>query len=162
APGADLSRGTIFHAGIETGISPDSINTVATDLDGHVIWYYDAVAGGFPGYAQNLEPGGTVMMLRGRAVGGAARFNTLRQGDLAGDVLRETNIKAVNARLAAIRRPRIVAFDHEAKLLPNGDTVVLASARKTVSYRGKPTEFTGDLVLVLDPDLQVSWVWNAF
>lgn len=162
AAGADPSQGTIFHAGIDTGISPNSVNTLATDLGGNVIWYYDPVASGFPGYAQNLEPGGTVMMLGGKAVGVSAGFNTLRQVDLAGDTLRETNIKAINAELAAIHRPRIIDFDHEAKLLPNGDTVVLASTQKTVAYQGKPTRFTGDMVLVLDPNLQVSWVWNAF
>ena len=152
----------IFHAGVQAGTSANTVNTVATDLNGNVIWYYDPVANGFPGYSQNLEPGGTVMMLGGKAVGVAAGFNTLRQVDLAGDTLRETNIRAVNAELTALRRPRIIDFDHEAKLLPNGDTVVLASTQKTVSYRGKPTRFTGDMVIVLDQNLQVAWVWNSF
>jgi hypothetical protein len=162
AAGTDLSQNTIFHAGIETGISPNSVNTLATDLDGNVLWYYDAVASGFPGYAQNLEPGGTVMMLGGQAVGAAAGFTTFRQVDLAGDTLRETNIRAVNAQLAAMGRPRIIDFDHEAKLLPNGNTVVLASTQRTVTYKGKPTRFVGDMVLVLDRDLRVAWVWNSF
>src|SRR5262249_24677015 len=137
AAGTDLSQSTIFHAGIDNGISPNSVNTLATDLDGNVIWYYDPVANGFPGYAQNLEPGGPVMMLGGSAVGVAAGFNTLRQVDLAGDTLRETNIRAVNAQLAAMGRRPILDFDHEAKLLPNGDTAVLASTQRTVSYQGK-------------------------
>jgi hypothetical protein len=120
------------------------------------------VANGFPGYAQNLEPGGTVMMLGGNAVGVAAGYTTLRQVDLAGNTLRETNIYAINAKLAAMRRPQILDFDHEAKLLPNGDTVVLASTPRTVNYKGNPTRFIGNLVIVLDQNFQPVWVWNSF
>ncbi len=158
AAGTDLGEGVLFHAG--TFIN--TVNTVATDLNGNVIWYYDSVANGFPSYSQNLEPGGTVMLLGGKATGVAAGYNTLRQVDLAGDTLRETNIQAVNAELAALHRPRIIDFDHEAKLLPNGDTVVIASTQKTVNYKGKATRFTGDMVLVLNQNFQVAWVWNSF
>ncbi len=86
----------------------------------------------------------------------------MRQVDLAGDTLRETNIYAVNAELAAMGQPQIIDFDHEAKLLPNGDTAVIASTQKIVNYKGKPTKFTGDMVLVLNQNFQVSWVWNSF
>ena len=86
----------------------------------------------------------------------------MRQVDLAGDTLRETNIHAVNAKLAAMHQPQIIDFDHEAKLLPNGDTVVLASTPKTVNYKGKPTRFIGDMVIVLDQNFQPVWVWNSF
>ena len=162
AAGTDLSQSMIFHAGLNTGTSDQAVNTLATDLNGNVIWYYDPAANSFPGYAQNLEPGGTVMMLGGNAVGVAAGYNTLRQVDLAGDTLRETNIHAVNAKLAAMRQPQILDFDHEAKLLPNGDTVVLASTPKIVNYKGKATKFIGDMVIVLDQNFQPVWVWNSF
>ncbi len=155
APGTDLSQDVIFHAGL-------FYYTVATDLNGNVLWYYDPVANNFPSYAQNLEPGGTVMLLGGNTTGVAGGEDTLRQVDLAGDTLRQTDIHAVNAQLAALHRPKILDFDHEAKLLPNGDTVVLGATRKVVNYKGKPTKFTGDMVIVLDPNFQVNWVWNAF
>ena len=138
AAGTDLSQGEIFHAGVNTGkASINTVNTLATDLNGNVIWYYDPVANSFPGYAQNLEPGGTVMMLGGKAVGVAAGYDTLRQVDLAGDTLRETNIHAVNAELAAMHQPQILDFDHEAKLLPNGDTVVLAQHAEDRRLQGE-------------------------
>jgi Arylsulfotransferase (ASST) len=160
--GTDLSQGVIFHAGVLSGISANTVTTLATDLNGNVIWYYDPVASGFAGYAQNIEPGGTVMMLGGKAIGVTAGYDTLRQVDLAGDTLRQTNIRAVNAELAALHRPKIIDFDHEAKLLPNGQTAVIASTQKVVNYKGKPTKFTGDMVLVLNQNFQVSWVWNGF
>jgi arylsulfate sulfotransferase len=159
AAGTDLSQSTIFHAGLPSG---KTVNTLATDLNGNVIWYYDLVANGFPSYAQNLEPGGTVMMLGGNAVGVAGGYNTLRQVDLAGDTLRETNVHAVNAKLAAMHQPQILDFDHEAKLLPNGDTVVLASTPKIVKYKGRSTKFIGNMVIVLDQNFQPVWVWNSF
>jgi arylsulfate sulfotransferase len=162
AAGTDLTQSTIFHAGVNKSTAITAVNTLATDLNGNVTWYYDPVANGFAGYAQNLEPDGTVMMLGGNAVGVAAGYNTLRQVDLAGDTLRETNINAVNAKLTAMHQPKILDFDHEAKLLPNGDTVVLASTPKTVSYKGKLTKFIGDMVIVLDQNLQPVWVWNSF
>jgi hypothetical protein len=159
AAGTDLSQGEIFHIGLPIG---SFVNTLATDLNGNVNWYYDSVANGFTNNATNLEPGGTVMMLGGTAVGGAGGYNTMRQVDLAGDTLRETNINAVNARLAAMHQPQIIEFDHEAKLLPNGDTVVLATTPKIANYKGKATKFVGNLVIVLDQNLQPVWVWNAF
>jgi arylsulfate sulfotransferase len=162
APGTDLGQGVIFHAGIRPGHSTNTVNTVATDLNGNIIWYYDPVANNFPGYAQNLEPGGTVMILGGKTIGNTSSYNTLRQVDLAGDTLRQTDIGAVNAELAARHQPPIIDFDHEAKLLPNGDTVVLGSTRKTVEYHGKPTTFVGDMIIVLDQNFQVAWTWDAF
>ena len=165
AAGTDLSEGVIFHAGVNKGKAQfNTANTVATDLNGNVIWYYDPVANNFRGYAQNIEPGGTVMMLGGAPdkAGVAAGYNTLRQVDLAGDTLRETNVPAVNAALAAMHQPQIVDFDHEAKLLPNGDTVVIGSTPKNVDFHGRSTKFIGDMVIVLDQNFQPVWVWNAF
>lgn len=162
ATGTDLNQGVIFHAGLRPGHSINAVNTVATDLDGNVIWYYDPVANNFPGYAQNIEPGGTVMMLGGTTVGNSASYDTIRQVDLAGDTLRQTDVRAVNAELAARHQPPIFDFDHEAKLLPNGETAVLAGTRKTVEYHGKPTTFVGDMVIVLDQNFQVAWTWDAF
>ncbi len=155
APGTDLSQGVIFHAGV--------VNyTMATDLNGNVIWYYDFQGNNFPSYAPNLEPGGTLMLLGGTASKVPGGYDTLRQVDLAGDTLRQTDVNAINAELAALHRPRILDLDHEAKLLPNGDTVVIATTPRTVLYHGRPTYFRGNMVLVLDQNFQVSWVWNAF
>jgi len=163
AVGTDLTQNIIFHAGINKGKAQlNTVNTVATDLNGSVVWYYDPVANGFRGYAQNLEPGGTVMMLGGTPTAVAGGYDRLRQVDLAGNTLRETNINAVNARLAAMHQPKILDFDHEAKLLPNGDTVVIGSTPKIVNYKGRATRFIGDEVIVLDQNLQPVWVWNAF
>ena len=86
----------------------------------------------------------------------------MREIDLAGDTLRETNVDALNAELAAMGQPSITNFNHEALPLPNGDIAVLAGTSRTIDVNGTPTNYNGDMVLVLDQDLQVTWVWNAF
>ena len=56
----------------------------------------------------------------------------------------------------------ITDFNHEAQRLPNGDTAVLATTQRTIDVNGTPTMYNGDMVLVLDQNFQVAWVWNAF
>jgi hypothetical protein len=158
-PRTDLTQGIVLHIG--TNPPPNTVDTLATDLAGHIVWYYDPVANAFPGYAPTLVPGGTLLMLGGKQdkIGGA---NTLREVDLAGDTLRETNINAVNAELAALGQYPITDFNHDAQRLPNGDTVTLATTGRTFNIKGKPVLYNGDMVLVLDQNFQVAWVWDPF
>src|SRR5262249_42833643 len=69
---------------------------------------------------------------------------------------------AVNAQLAARGQPSVIGFHHDAQRLPNGDTAVLAKVIQTVDVGGTPTDYVGDMVIVLDQDFQVQWTWNAF
>ncbi len=46
--------------------------------------------------------------------------------------------------------------------MPNGDTAILATTQKTVNYKGTPTMYTGDMVVVLNQNFQVAWAWNGF
>ena len=159
APGTDLTQGLVFHMGVN---APNgTVNTLATDLAGNVVWYYDPVANAYPSFATSVVPGGTVLLLGGSVtnLGGA---NDLREVDLAGDTLRETNIDAVNAELAAMGQPSITDFSHDAQRLPNGDTAVLAITQKFFDIKGKRTRYNGDMVLVLDQNFQVVWAWNPF
>ena len=149
----------VFHVGINPPTG--TVDTLATDLTGNIVWYYDPVANAFPSYAPSLVPGGTVLLLGGKqdGVGGAS---TLREIDLAGDTLRETNIDAVNAELAALGQHSITDFNHDAQRLPNGDTAVLATTPRTINVNGTPTQYNGDMVIVLDQNFQVAWVWDPF
>ncbi len=158
APGTDLTQNTVFHF----GVGPNgTVDTLATDLMGNVEWYYDPVANGFPSIGVSVVPGGTVLLLGG-VLFGAADANTLREIDMAGDTLRETNIDAVNAELAALGQHSIINFNHDAQRLPNGDTAVLAQSLRTINIKGKPVQYKGDMVLVLDQNFQVAWVWDPF
>src|SRR5579883_373176 len=117
--GSDSSSDLILHFGLGFGGPANMVETLATDQMGNIDWYYDPVANHFSGYATSLVPGGTVLMLGGTPIGDG--YDTLREVDLAGDTVRETNINAVNAELAAMGQASIFNFNHDAQRLPNGD-----------------------------------------
>jgi hypothetical protein len=94
-PASDTDQDMIFHQLIR-GNQP----LLATDLAGHVTWYYDLTGSGFTltKAGQSLVPGGTLLL------NGVDRYtpvptapDVLREIDLAGDPVRETNLAAVNA-----------------------------------------------------------------
>ncbi len=155
APGTDPTQDMILHMNLAD--TAGTINTLATDLDGDITWYYDSVANGPVGYATTLEPGGTVFLMGPQVVG-----TTLKEIDLAGDTLLETNSDALSAQLVALGQHPISDLDHDAQILPNGDIAVLAKTSRTIDVNGTPTNYNGDMVLVLDQDLRVTWVWDAF
>lgn len=158
-PRTDFSQDTVLHFG--TNAPPQTVDTVATDLSGHVEWYYDSVTNAFPSYGVSLVPGGTVLLM-GIPLNATGASSTLREVNLAGDTIHQTSIDAINAELAAMGQHSITAFSHDAQRLPNGDTAILATTPRTVNLNGKPTAYNGDMVIVLDPNFQVQWVWDPF
>jgi hypothetical protein len=154
-PGTDLSQNMVFHMATVGG--PGSVTVLATDLMGNVDWYYDPRAPGLPSaFATSLVPGGTVLMLNG------IYGNVLREVDLAGNTLRETNVNALNAQLAAMGLHSISNISHDAERLPDGTTAILAQTVRTVDIHGTPQQYQGDMVLVLDENFQITWAWDAF
>ena len=148
---------------MEPGLrATNTIDTVATDLNGNIDWFYNSIANNFKSTAVSLVPGGTVL-LEGLLPGQVTTNQTVvREIDLAGDTLRETNINAVNAELAALGDHPISDFNHDAQRLPNGDTAVISTTTRVINVNGKPTTYDGDDIIVLDKNFQVSWAWNAF
>src|SRR5262249_27403554 len=132
-----------------------------------VMWYYDTVQSGFlpnrPAQGASLVSGGSVLVMGAdsNALFPMAR-NILREIDLAGNSLRETNIDAVNAQLRAQGHGIIYSFTNDAQRLPNGQTAVIAFTERTVNISGTPTNYVGDMIVVLDDNFQVTWAWDAF
>jgi len=163
-PGASLDQDLLFQ---QFANPPANFpNPYATDLAGHVVWYYDLAGGGLKPTAAmggGLLPGGTVLLM---GVGPNAPFpnskDVLREIDLAGDTVRETNIAAVNAQLRAMGHDVIHSFSNEAKRLPNGQTAVIGWTERTVDIHGTPTNYVGTMVVVLDANFQVTWAWDGF
>jgi hypothetical protein len=162
-PGSDLTEGMIFH---QLPNSPSNVpNPLATDLQGRVVWYFDVSQSDLVHtYAgQSLAPGGTVLILGvDRYAPLPATMDDLREIDLAGNVVRETNIDAVNAELTTRGLHPVFSFTHDVERLPNGQTVVIGSTERTVDVNGTPTEYVGMTIIVLDKNFQVSWAWDAF
>ena len=162
-PGADLDQDMLFH---QFPNAPSNVpNPLATDLGGDVVWYFDVSKSGFSRtyVGQSLAPGGTVLVLGvDRYAPLPGTLDALREVDLAGDPVRETNIDAVNAQLAARGIPPVFTFSHDVQRLPNGQTAVIAPTERTIDVNGTPTEYVGMTIVVLDQNFQVSWVWDAF
>jgi hypothetical protein len=162
-PGTDLDQDMIFHQRIRA--TPNTPPLVATELSGRVTWYYDLTGSGFSliKAGQSLVPGGTLLL------NGVDQYtpvptapDVLREIDLAGNPVRETNLAALNAQLAALGYGAINAFNHDVQRLADGSTVALALTERTVDINGTPTNYVGEMVLVLDADFQVKWAWDAF
>ncbi len=161
--GSDAEQDMIFH---QFPNAPSNVpNPLATDVSGHVMWYYDVSQAGLTHtYAgQSLVPGGTVLLLGvDQYAPLPATLDVLREIDLAGNTVRETNTAAVNAQLTARGDHPIFSFTHDVERLPNGQTAVIGSTERTVNINGTPTEYVGMTIVVLDNNLQVSWAWDSF
>src|SRR5262249_24232204 len=162
-PGSDLNQDIVFHqrARFATSIP----NPLATDLQGRVVWYYDVTNSGltfnFP--IQSLVPGGTVLVTGAdRSVPVPSARNVLREIDLTGDPLRETSVAAINAQLTSMGHDIIYSFTNDVRRLPNGHTAVIGVTERTVNINGTPTDYVGMMIIVLDQNFQVAWVWDAF
>jgi hypothetical protein len=134
-------------------------DTVATDLYGNLLWYYP----GQISYLTRPEPGGRFFGVWD-AFGSDPSYSYLREFDLAGTTIRETNAARVSAQLQAAGMRSIGSFHHEVRALAGGKVLVLASAEQLMTdVQGPGTvDVLGDVILVLDEDLQLDWAWDSF
>jgi hypothetical protein len=141
-----------------------SSGPLATDLGGHLLWYYrfpaDAWSSGT--YLSRPVPGGTLTLIVGTAKDGSQIFQEI---DLAGNVVRQTGVWALNHQLVARGLTDSVSWiSHEGLRLPNQHTLTFGSVERLMTnVQGTGTvDILGDLILDLDPNLQVAWTWNTF
>jgi arylsulfate sulfotransferase len=126
----------------------------ATDLSGNVTWYH-------PGQAlmTRMETGGNYFLMD---------YFTLGEFDLAGHQILGTNLEIINEQLAAKGYPILTGLnDHETRRLPNGNILTMGSRDETsTQYQGgtqqNPVDILGDVILVLDHNLQLLWAWDTF
>jgi arylsulfate sulfotransferase len=184
-PGADTADAVILHGSVQLGGNfhyPD----VAIDLEGKIIWYY-AVASGSDLLTRPLQGGGFLSIQSGAAWNPATKQSQLlRQFDLAGNIVRETNTGIIQQELLAmgetnaapcdsITKPAPVgsacmgSFHHEAmQALPNGQTAVIADIERIFPVgtqgdnSGLPVDIIGDVIIVLDTNWQVVWYFDTF
>jgi hypothetical protein len=93
---------------------------------------------------------------------------TFREFDLAGNLTLETNVEILNEQLVRKGYPTMNDFNtHETRRLPNGNILLLGS-RDVVStdHQGgtqqNPVDIIGDMILVLDHNMQLVWAWDSF
>lgn len=146
----------------ESGVLLDSNlfgPSFATDLAGNLIWFYPAA------YTLLTRPesgGRFLAIVANEPESGYGEL--LREFDVAGNTLRETNTARVNEQLAALGERNIGLFHHDALSLPNGKLLVLATTEQIMTgVQGPgPEDIIGDMILLFDQDLNVVWTWDAF
>jgi arylsulfate sulfotransferase len=146
----------------------------ATDLDGNVLWYLNPASNSF---LTRVIPGGRFLVHADGAnsANDMKRWQLLRELNLLGNTLRETNISRLAEQLETHgiksdckkgSQQCVSGFHHEAIRLPNGHTLVLAGLERMfpAGTQGAKEEvdILGDLLLDLDEDFQLTWFWNSF
>jgi hypothetical protein len=178
----DTADSLVLINPVQFGEDPVYAN-VAADLAGKIMWYYNA---GLPQSIILTRPlaNATMLTIQSEPTSGAQQF--LRQIDLAGNLIKETNTDAISTELLAMgvtdggfctgfAKPAPVgsaclgSFNHDAiQTLPNGDTAVLASVEKIFppgtqgDTTGLPVDIVGEMILVLNTSWQVVWYFDAF
>jgi hypothetical protein len=134
-------------------------NSLATDLNGNLVWYYP----GSVTFITRPEPGGKFFGIVENQAGDQSQ-QIVREFDLTGMTVLETNAARVNEQLAAIGMRAISAFHHEARRLPDGRILVLGAVEQILTgVQGTgPVDVLGDMIIVMDSNLQVVWAWDAF
>jgi arylsulfate sulfotransferase len=133
---------------------------IATDLEGNVVWYNTDKN---IRYLTRAERGGYIVgIIDNWEADDSGQI--LRIYDLAGNVVAETNAARINEQLAEMGEAPITSFHHEARVLEGGKILVLAGTERLMTDVQGPGEvdILGDSILVLSPDLQVEWFWDAF
>jgi hypothetical protein len=133
---------------------------IATDLAGNVIWFYPGVPLSF---MTRPAGGGTFFGIMQDPSGDPWR-QIVREFALTGLTVRETNAGRVNEQLKAAGKRPINSFHHEALRLPDGNIAVLAGVEQLLTgvQGAGAVDVLADMVIVLDPDLNVVWTWDAF
>ena len=127
------------------------VQGVATDLDGHVIWYCTGEA-----IPPKPLPNGHFMFMRG---------NSLEEVDLACNSIRLVTKDQLNQSIQAhgYGWPPLDALHHDMLALPNGHWIGLAQITKSVTATGYGTlDVQGDVLMDIDPSGDVVWAWSSF
>jgi arylsulfate sulfotransferase len=132
---------------------------VASDLSGNVLWYGPW---GFT-FLTSVEAGGEFWGIV-ETPGLDPSQQIVQKFDLLGMTLLETNAARVNEQLTNLGKRNITGFHHEARTLPDGNIAVLAAVEQVLSdVQGPgPVDVLGDMIVVMDKDLNVVWTWDTF
>jgi arylsulfate sulfotransferase len=129
--------------------------SLVTDLQGNIIWYY----AGLPGTPIKLLQNGHFIL----------NISTdLIEVDLAGTTIRDVSSTQVNQSLQANGYGFTVnssSFSHDVLVLPNGHWITIVKISKDFdNLPGLPgtTSVLGDGIVDIDLNGNVAWAWSAF
>ena len=185
-PQDDQMDYTVLHAFLT--FSGTTFLPVATDRNGNILWYYASPDSSHSALLTRPLPGGYMLTLQGGNswnpnVQAGAQF--LREIDLSGNTVRETNVGVLQQQLlakgatdfgpcgaiplpAAIGSACLGTMHHDAIRLPNGNTIVNVDIEKIFppgtqgNTTGSNVDIIGDGFLVLDRNFQMVWYFETF
>jgi len=153
-------------------LDPDTVggnllSTVATDLEGNVIWYYNLESTAWPFPIKPLPNGHMLVIVFPTGTGGApvagTAVNEIREIDLAGNIINRVTLDAVNQAISSFQ---VTSFHHDVAVLPNGHWILLGNYHETINnVTGIPngTSVAGDALIDWDLQQQAAvWAWTAF
>ena len=111
---------------------------VATDLSGNTIWYYpDSML-----FLTRPQPGGFFFGIDENQKGDQSK-QILREFDLAGMTMLETNAARINEQLAKLGKRQISGLHHEARRTSDGRIILLATVEQIAVGLGEPAAIGG-------------------
>ncbi len=132
----------------------------ATDLNGNVVWYYAAYDGQVALMTRPVAGG--YFWLYGSPPNSDPYTQPLREIDVAGNTVVETNVGRLNEQLIAAGRNPLTDVDHEVRTLANGNLLMIGAYDKIL---GPTIQNGADIIinelLILNPGLQLIWSWDA-
>jgi len=187
-PETDTADSILLLSPDQVGGKGNNLPAVATDLSGNVIWYY------YPSTVDHFNlltrplAGGKFISIQNDTAWNAASMTgqVIREIDLAGNIIRETNTGIIQQQLLAMGAKNAKAcnviptpapvgaaclgsFHHEGiQTLPNGQTAIIADVEKIFpagtqgDTSGLPVDIVGDMIIVLDTNWQVTWYFDTF
>jgi arylsulfate sulfotransferase len=186
-PGAntDTTDWLLLHNMVKFGNDP-SYPDCATDLAGNIIWYDNTDNAG-SSLTRPLPNALRLTLQGGKAWStGIQRGQYLREFDLAGNIIHETNVGILQQELVAmgardaqactaVPKPAPIGsacigfFHHDAiQTLPNGQTAAFVDIEKIFppgtqgDTSGLPVDIVGDMIIVLDANWQPVWYFDTF
>jgi len=150
APGVELLD--LVYTGTQSQLS-----TLATDLEGNVVWYYTMEPGQYP-FPIKLLPNGHMLLVA------FEDGNAFREIDLAGNIVFQLQVGDINAGLTAIGASfqNLIQMHHDILKLPNGHYILLCNYFPILPGGGQSTTL-GDALVEWDPHAQKPvWTWSTF
>ncbi len=156
APAAAASEPILVHSYLFGG--QNWVQT-GTDLSGNVVWYYQPWDGA-GGYLTRAQIGGYFWFIGNENTDPYQQ--ALREFDVAGNTVIETNVGRVNEQLMAAGQPVITDVDHELRTMGNGDILMIGSTDAVLGANIQGgADVIYNLLVVLNPSMQLVWSWNS-
>ena len=160
----DVGEPIVLHNVVTIPVNGTIYTSAATDLAGNVLWY----AANAP---TRTEVGGNYWAF----VGGTDPYIAgIAEYDLAGNVVVQTTVGAVDEQLVAAGKRPVTSFHHEVRRIttPNGaapaGNVLTIGAPEYICTNCQggtpqvPVDVIGDMIIVLDSNMNLTWSWDAF